>query len=119
MQIKVVFRKVLKEGSKEIYGLWEDDTKTITLSLKKNRKISDFIDTLIHELLHAIGFDDEVETDKLASQLSQKPEVQIFALSLLFKASLSKLKKKNFYISSKLLNRFKNLVQKFSQPPLT
>jgi Zn-dependent peptidase ImmA (M78 family) len=114
MQIKLLFRKVLKEDGKEIFGLWEDDTKTITLSLKKNRKISDFVDTLIHELLHAIGIDDEVKTDKLATQLSQKPEIQIFALSLLFKTLLSKLKKKKFYINSKLLNQFKDLVQKYS-----
>jgi hypothetical protein len=114
MPIKVVFRKVLKEEGREIYGLWEDDTRTITLSLKKNRKISDFVDTLIHELLHAIGFDDEVETDKLATSLSQIPELQIFALSLLCKTLLSKLKNKNFFINSKLLNQFKNLVQKYS-----
>jgi Zn-dependent peptidase ImmA (M78 family) len=114
MQIKVVFRKILKEEGKEIYGLWEDDTRTIYLSLKKNRKISDFVDTLIHELLHAIGVDDEVETDKLATHLTQKPELQIFALSLLFKSLLYKLKNKKFYINSKLLNQFKNLVQKYS-----
>ena len=117
MQIKVVFRKVLKEEGREIYGLWEDDTKTITLSLKKNHKISDFVDTLIHELLHAIGFEDEAETDRLTSTLSQIPELQIFALSLLFKVSLSKLKNQKFYINSKLLNHFKNLVQKYSPKP--
>ena len=114
MQIKVVFRKTLKENGKEIYGLWEDDTKTIYISLKKNRKISDFVDTLIHELLHAIGIEDEVETDKLATSFSQIPEFQIFALSILFKANLSKLKNQNFYINSKLLNKFKNLIQKYS-----
>jgi len=114
MQIKVVFRKTLKEDGKEIYGLWEDDTKTIYLSLKKNRKISDFVDTLIHELLHAIGIEDEVETDKLATTLSQKPELQIFSLALLCRALLSRLKNKTFYINSKLLNQFKNLVQKYS-----
>jgi hypothetical protein len=114
MQIKVVFRKVLKEEGREIYGLWEDDSRTITLSLKKNRKISDFVDTLIHELLHAVGFDDEVETDKLATSFSQIPEFQIFSLSILFKATLSKLKNQKFYINSKLLNQFKNLIQKYS-----
>jgi Zn-dependent peptidase ImmA (M78 family) len=114
MQIKIVFRKTLKENGKEIYGLWEDDTKTIYISLKKNRKISDFVDTLIHELLHAIGIEDEVETDKLATNLSQKPELQIFSLALLCRALLSRLKNKTFYINSKLLNHFKNLVQKYS-----
>jgi Zn-dependent peptidase ImmA (M78 family) len=113
MQIKILFRKVLKEEGREIYGLWEDDTRTIYISLKKNKKVSDYVDTLFHELLHAIGVDDEVKTDKLATQLSQKPELQIFALSLLFKTLLYKFKKKNFYINSKLLNQFKNLVQKY------
>jgi len=100
MKVKVKFKRI-----KHLYGLWDWGEKTIVISTIKNKTINDYIDTFIHETLHATFPKlDEEKIFSLASKLSQKKDFQIFALKHLFLSFI----KKNYSFST---SSFKKLLK--------
>ena len=99
MKFKVKFKRM-----KNLYGLCDPVEKTIFISTIKNKTINDYIDTFIHETLHATFPNlTEEKVFKLTSKLIQKKDFKIFALKHLF---LSSRKKEHSFSTSEFKKLF-------------